>query len=45
VINGELGKAVEELRSIIIAYRCQFKVRQKEFSRNFEKFSGLGTGS
>lgn len=44
VINGELGKAVEELRSIIIAYRCQFKVRQKEFQEILKSFR-TGTGS
>ncbi|HNS06007.1 MAG TPA: guanylate kinase, partial [Candidatus Saccharicenans sp.] len=44
VINGELGKAVEELRSIIIAYRCQFKVRQKEFQEILKSFR-TGSGS
>ncbi len=31
VINGELTQAVEELKSIVLAHRCLFEQRQKEF--------------
>ncbi|HRD01638.1 MAG TPA: guanylate kinase [Candidatus Saccharicenans sp.] len=44
VINGELARAVDELRSIIVAHRCQFKERQKEFQEiliSFKADSGF----
>ncbi|MDI6845355.1 MAG: guanylate kinase [Candidatus Saccharicenans sp.] len=31
VINGELTQAVEELKAIVLAHRCLFEQRQKEF--------------
>jgi guanylate kinase len=44
VINGELTRAVDELRSIIIAHRCQFTARQKDFQEIFKSFkSAPGT--
>ncbi|MDD8020469.1 MAG: guanylate kinase [Acidobacteriota bacterium] len=38
VINGELARAVDELRSIIVAHRCQFKERRKEFKEILKSF-------
>jgi len=38
VINGEISRAVDELRSIIIAHRCQFKARQKDFQEILKSF-------
>lgn len=38
VINGEITRAVDELRSIIIAHRCQFKARQKDFQEILKSF-------
>ncbi|MCI4446023.1 MAG: guanylate kinase [Candidatus Aminicenantes bacterium] len=38
VINGELEKALDELRSIILSHRCLFKERQKEFKEIIRSF-------
>jgi len=38
VINGELQKAQEELKAIILAHRCLFRERQKEFREIVRSF-------
>jgi guanylate kinase len=38
VINGEIARAVDELRSIIMAHRCQFQARQKDFQKILKSF-------
>lgn len=38
VINGELEKALDELKSIILSHRCLFKERQKEFKEVLRSF-------
>ncbi|MGB9835572.1 MAG: guanylate kinase [Candidatus Saccharicenans sp.] len=38
VINGELKKAQEELKAIILAHRCLFRERQKEFKEIIKSF-------
>jgi guanylate kinase len=38
VINGQLDKALEELKAIILAHRCLFKARQMEFKEILKSF-------
>ncbi|HEK85588.1 MAG: guanylate kinase [Candidatus Saccharicenans sp.] len=38
VINGQLEKALDELRAIILSHRCLFKERQKEFKEIIRSF-------
>lgn len=38
VINGELEKALEEMKSIILAHRCLLKERQKEYKEVLKSF-------
>lgn len=38
VINGDLNQALEELKAIILAHRCLFQQRQKEFREILKSF-------
>lgn len=38
VINGELNQALEELKAIVLAHRCLFQRRQKEFQEILKSF-------
>jgi guanylate kinase len=38
VINGEIEKALDELKSVILSHRCLFKERQKEFKEILRSF-------
>lgn len=38
VINGDLSQALEELKAIVLAHRCLFQQRQKEFREILKSF-------
>ncbi|MCX8159669.1 MAG: guanylate kinase [Candidatus Saccharicenans sp.] len=38
VINGDLNQALDELRAIVLAHRCLFQHRQKEFREILKSF-------
>jgi len=38
VINGDLNQALEELKAIVLAQRCLFQQRQKEFREILKSF-------
>jgi len=38
VVNGDLNQALEELKAIVLAHRCLFERRQKEFREILKSF-------